>query len=79
MTTGRMRGRPKGRETVRVQALLYPEQKERLDFLSGKLMGSPPVTGLIREAVAEYLEKHFVEEVQDAFLEEQKKELRIVG
>lgn len=53
------RGRPKGRPTVKVHALLYPEQKAKLDFLASRLTGSPPLVGLLRDAVDEFLERHF--------------------
>jgi len=56
------KGRPKGRETVKVNALLYPEQKAKLDFLSTHLIGSPPVVGLLRDAVDDFLKKNFTAE-----------------
>jgi hypothetical protein len=42
-----------------VNAFLLLEQKEELDFLSDAMEGNPPVNGLIRAAVAQYLEPKF--------------------
>lgn len=74
----RRRGRPKKRRTVRVQALLYAEQKERLEFLSRCLPGGPPLTGLIREAVSQYIEKQFTTALDKAFQDDQNETLRIM-
>lgn len=72
------RGRPRKAPTVRVQVLLYEDQKDRLDFLSTTLPGSPPITGLVRDAVAEYLQKHFTESEEKAFAVQQQLDLKIV-
>ena len=72
------RGRPRKAPTVRVQVLLYEDQKDRLDFLSSTLAGSPPMTGLVRDAVAEYLQKHFTEAEEKAFAAQQQLDVKIV-
>ena len=59
--TGR-RGRPRGPETIPVTALLTPEQKAKLDYLSAHLTGRPKVAGLLRQAVDEFLERYFTDE-----------------
>jgi hypothetical protein len=74
----RGRGRPKKPRTVRVQVLLYQDQKERLDFLSSTLPGSPPLTGLVRDAVRDYLHKQFTESEEKAFRAHQELDLKIV-
>jgi hypothetical protein len=56
------RGRRKGKETVPMTALLYPEQKAKLEYLSENLTGNPKVAGLLRQAVDEFLERHFTTE-----------------
>lgn len=77
--SGKKLGRPpSGREWVRFQAILLKEQKERLDFLSRHLPENPGISGMLRAAVAEYLEKRFNKEVEKAYEEEQKKEIRLV-
>ena len=74
-----VRGRPPGPKTVRVAALLYPEQREELKFLSQHLEGRPAVTGLIREAVAGYLDKRMkVSDVREAYQVATSKALRVI-
>ena len=74
----RKRGRPKKGESVRFQALLLADQKERLEFLSGHLPGNPPLSGLLRDAVEEYLDRQFSSEVEKAYRDHEQKDLRIV-
>ncbi len=79
MAKAKRRGRPKQKDTVKVSALLYPDQKRRLDFLHDHLPGNPPLVGLIRDAVADYLDMQFNESVRKTYKEAQKKDLRIIG
>ena len=78
MATKPKRGRRPGPKTQRFQALLYPEQIERLYFLKDQLPGSPPITGLVREAVEAYLEKMYTDRVEDAFKEARQEGIRIL-
>lgn len=78
MSYTRGRGRPRKPPTVRVQVLLYHDQKEKLDFLSSTLPGSPPLTGLVRDAVTDYLNKRFTESEEKAFTAQQQLDLKIV-
>lgn len=79
MEAPRKRGRPRKPRTVRVQVLLLEQQKDRLDFLSSQLPGSPPISGLVRDAVGEFLEKHYGQALEEAFAEQrEQQDLRIV-
>lgn len=74
------RGRPRKPKTVRVQALLYSEQKLKLEFLSSHLPGSPPITGLVRDAVEAYVDEHLVGDLGKLYSQEveRRKKLQIV-
>src|ERR1700722_7612266 len=75
----RKRGRPAGRPTVRVCALLYVEQKDELDFLSDTMEGNPPVVRIIREAISQYVtSKMRNREISEAFKEHRDSRLRII-
>ena len=72
-------GRPPGPKTVRVVALLYPQQKRDLRSLSARMEGSPPVVRLIREAVKQYLERKMQDvETRVAPTQNQKRGLRVI-
>ena len=61
------RGRPRERDTIKMTALLYPEQKAKLEYLSEHLTGYPKVAGLLRQAVEEFLDRHFTAEFEADF------------
>lgn len=67
-------GRPPGPKTVRVVALLYPQQKRDLESLSAQMEGNPPVVRLLREAVKQYLDR----KLQSVAFAPSKRGLRVI-
>lgn len=52
----RSRGRPKGRRKVPFPLRVYPEQRQTLKILSEIMEGTPPVNGLIQEAIEQFID-----------------------
>jgi len=50
------RGRPKGRRKVPFPLRVYPEQRQTLKILSEIMEGTPPVNGLIQEAIEQFID-----------------------
>lgn len=53
--------------------------KEALDFLHETLEGNPPVTGLVRHAIKQYLDEKFAKaDLSRAFAEKQKRGIKLL-
>ncbi len=50
------RGRPKGRRKVPFPLRVYPEQRQALKILGEIMEGTPPVNGLIQEAIERFID-----------------------
>ena len=55
MPKRRRRGRPRGARKVSVHVHLLPSEKKDLDVLHEVLEGNPTLSGLVQEAVRQYV------------------------